>query len=94
MSTPTIDIGALRDRARALEAVIRIGKNGLTESAIDELIFQLKKDRLIKVKLLKPFLEGKDRKSLGKEMVEKTGAVLVQQVGFVVVLWWPGKPQP
>ena len=87
------DISALRDRARNLEPVLRIGKNGLTQGTIDEIVKQLKDKRLIKIKMLRAFFEGKDRRLLAKEMAEKTGAVLVQQVGFVAVLWWPGKGQ-
>ncbi len=86
----TVSIAALRDRARALEPVLRIGKNGLTGSVITEIRKQLKDKKLIKLKLLKPFLEGKDKKTVGREIAEKTGAMVVQQVGFVVVLFWKG----
>ncbi|MBI4150322.1 YhbY family RNA-binding protein [Candidatus Woesearchaeota archaeon] len=90
-SGQSINIPALRDEARNLESIIRIGKNGLTDSVIAEIVSQLKKKRLIKLKLLKAFLEGKDKKETAKEIAEKTKSVLVQQVGFVVVLYWPRK---
>ena len=77
----------LRDAARGLEPVIRIGKNGLTPGMIGEIGAQLKQRRLIKVRLLQAFTEGKDKKDIAKEITEKTGAVLVQQVGSVVVLY-------
>lgn len=76
----------LREKAKLLEPVIRIGKNGLTEGTIKEIEKQLKKRKLIKIKLLKSFIEGKDKKSAAKEVAEKTNSILVDQVGFVVVL--------
>src|SRR3989338_9172241 len=74
---PLLDLPALRERARSLEPVLRLGKNGLSEGALKEMIIQLKQKRLIKIKLLKSILEGKDKKTLAREIAEKTGAVLV-----------------
>ena len=76
----------LREEARLLEPVIRIGKNGLTDSVAEEIKKQLKKKGLIKVKMLKGFLGNKDRKLAAREVAEKTNSVLVDNVGFVVVL--------
>ena len=72
--------------AKLLEPVLRIGKSGLTEGAINEIKKQLKKKKLIKIKLLKPALAGKNRKEFAKEIAEKTDSELIQQVGFVAVL--------
>ena len=74
----------LVERAKLLEPVLRIGKSGLTEGVIAEIKKQLKKKKLIKIKLLKGALGN--RKELAKEIAAKTGSELVQQVGFVVVL--------
>ncbi len=82
-----LDRKRLAQEAKNLDAVTRIGKNGLTPSVIEEIILQLKQKRLIKIKLLKAFLEGKDKKALAQDIANKTNAVLVQQVGFVVVLY-------
>lgn len=87
------NIPALRDQARSIEPLLRIGKNGLTPGVVNEIVAQLKKKRLVKIKLLKAFIEGKDKKEAGRELAEKTGAILVQQVGFVVVLYWRGKSE-
>jgi len=77
----------LVEQAKFLEPILRIGKSGLTPGAIEEIKKQLKKRKLIKLKFLKPALEGKDRKELAKEIAEKTGSELIHQVGFVVVLY-------
>jgi len=76
----------LTEKAKQIEPILRIGKSGLTRGAIDEIKVQLKRNKLIKIKLLKSALEGKDKKELGKEIAAKTGSELIHQVGFVVVL--------
>ena len=77
----------LVEKAKLLEPIIRIGKSGLTEGVIEEIKTQLKKNKLIKIKLLKAALVDKDRKAIAREIAEKTGAELIHQVGFVVVLY-------
>jgi len=74
-------------RSKLLEPVIRIGKSGLTEGIINEIKEQLKKKKLIKIKLLKAFIEDKDKKKTAKEIAAKTDSELIHQVGFVVVLY-------
>ena len=76
----------LREEAKLLEPVIRLGKNGLTDNVIGEIKKQLKKRRLVKVKMLRSFLENKDKKLLANEIAERTGSVMVDMAGFVVVL--------
>lgn len=77
---------SLREKAKLLEPIIRIGKNGLTEGTLKEIEKQLKKRKIIKIKLLRSFVENKDRKEVAKEIAEKTNSILVNQVGFVIVL--------
>ncbi|MCK4589015.1 MAG: YhbY family RNA-binding protein [Nanoarchaeota archaeon] len=74
----------LRAKAHSLEPVLQIGKSGITASIITEILLQLKKRKLIKIKLLKA---AGDRKKLVDEIVSKTKAVLVRSVGRVVVLF-------
>ncbi|MBR9691507.1 YhbY family RNA-binding protein [Candidatus Woesearchaeota archaeon] len=76
----------LTEKAKSLEPVLRIGKSGLTDGVIEEIKKQLRKKKLIKVKFLKPALEGKSRKDFAKDIAEKTDSELIHQVGFVVVL--------
>jgi RNA-binding protein len=73
-------------KARMLEPIVRIGKNGITDNLIEDLKLHLKKRKLIKVKLLKSFIQGKDRKKIAEELAKKTGSKAIQQIGFVVVL--------
>jgi len=79
----------LKEKAKLLEPVIRIGKNGLTASVIEEIKKQLEKKSLIKVKMLQSSLEGKNKKEMANEIAEKTSSILIDNVGFVVVLRKP-----
>ncbi|MBU1204999.1 MAG: YhbY family RNA-binding protein [Nanoarchaeota archaeon] len=77
----------LKEKAKTLEPVIRIGKNGLTESTIREIKKQLNKKKLIKVKLLKAFINNRNKREVAKEIAQKTNSQLIDLVGFVIVLW-------
>ena len=76
----------LKQKAKSLEPSVRIGKSGLTESIINEIKIQLEKKNLVKVKFLKAFIQGRDKKELAMELAEKTGSTLIDKVGFVAVL--------
>lgn len=80
------DIIRLRAKAKSLEPLIRIGKNGLTEGMIKEIRLMLSKKRMIKIKLLKAFIAGKDKKQLAEEIAENTDSILVEQIGNIITL--------
>ena len=77
----------LKDKARSIEPVIRIGKNGLNKGAVNEINKLIRKRKLIKVKMLGACIEGKNKKELAKEIALKTESKLIQQIGNVVVLY-------
>jgi RNA-binding protein YhbY len=79
-------ISELRKRGKALNPITRIGQKGITDSAILEIRKHIKSKKLIKVKLLKNFMEGNDKKQAVLELVQKTDSVLIDFVGFTVVL--------
>ncbi|MBW2996636.1 YhbY family RNA-binding protein [Candidatus Woesearchaeota archaeon] len=76
----------MAEKAKYIQPILRIGKAGVTEGAIEEIKRQLKKRKLIKIKLLKSALNGKDKKEMAKEIAEKTRSELIHQVGSVIVL--------
>ncbi|MBN1544339.1 YhbY family RNA-binding protein [Candidatus Woesearchaeota archaeon] len=80
-------IKALRSKARLLEPLVRIGKNGLTESAVLQVRKLLVKRNLVKVKFLRAFVDTNDRKEAARDLAEMTRSELVDQVGFVAVLY-------
>ena len=76
----------MTEKSKHLTPILRIGKSGVTDSVIAEIKEQLKKRKLIKLKLLKSVIEGKDKKELAQEIADKTNSELIHQVGFVIVL--------
>jgi len=77
----------LKAQAQTLEAVVRVGKNGLTPSVIEEIKNHLKRKKVIKIKFLKSLMDAADKNKLFDELLEKTGAKLVHKVGFVATIY-------
>jgi RNA-binding protein len=85
-------IKELRSQGKALEPIMNIGKNGVTQGTIDLIDRELEQRQLIKIKLNKTAIEdgGKtERKALAQEICDKTGAKLVELVGNSLVLYRP-----
>ena len=79
-------VSELRKKAHSLDPIVRIGKSGLTDSIVDEIKKHVKKKKLIKIKMLPSFIEGKNKAKVIAEIVKKTDTTLIHKVGFVVVL--------
>ena len=76
----------LVEKAKSIQPLIRIGKNGITKAQLDEIMKQLRKKKLVKIKFLRSFLETTGKKKAASELAAKTGSEIVLQVGFVLVL--------
>ncbi len=84
----------------ALQPAIRIGKAGITENVVKQIITMIRKKRVIKVRFLPSAIHDHgeqsspgpahkfagDKKELVKELAERTKTRIVHKVGFVVVL--------
>lgn len=77
----------LRARAHVLEPTVHIGKNGITGGTITEIVKVLRRNRLVKIKLLHSFIESHDKDAAAQELAQKTKCELIQQFGNVVVLY-------
>jgi RNA-binding protein len=77
----------LRGLAHPLSPVIRLGKEGLTESVAKETIRALFDHELIKVKA--PGGDREARDALFADLAERTGSALVHRIGNVAVLYRP-----
>lgn len=79
----------LRKKAHALVPLVRVGKAGLGQSLFQEITKQLKTHKLVKIKLLRNFMDDipMTKRALGEELATKTNAVLISVVGNTVVLW-------
>jgi RNA-binding protein len=77
----------LRGQAARMDASTHVGKNGVTSSLIEEIVRQLKDNKLVKIKLLKSAIEEIPREELAKALAEKTRAELIEVKGNTVVLF-------
>jgi RNA-binding protein len=77
----------LKARAHGLEPVVRLGHAELTDTVAAELDRALTAHELIKVKVAEGDRDA--RAALGEAICARTGALLVQRVGRVLVLWRP-----
>lgn len=79
----------LREEAKHLRPVMQIGKNGITEGSVKLLQRELEQKGLVKVKLLKAYLDAteKRKQEVGEELARLTGAALIQVVGHTIILY-------
>ncbi|MCS3923523.1 YhbY family RNA-binding protein [Methanosalsum natronophilum] len=77
----------LKSKSNQLKPSLNIGKKGLDEQVIEELKKTIKKDRLVKVKVLKTALEDKDIETISNEITEKTSSTLIEIRGYSVTIY-------
>jgi len=75
----------LKARAHALDPVVLIGASGLSPAAIAEIERGLKSHELIKVRI--PGADRTEREVILEEICRQTGALAVQHIGKVLVLF-------
>jgi RNA-binding protein len=76
------------NKIKVASAQIIIGKNGLTEDALENIKKRLKKDKILKVKLLKtaPEFAEMNRKEFADTIARNTNANLLEVRGYSVIL--------
>lgn len=79
----------LRGEAHNLKALLQIGAKGLTPSFLSELDGVLEDHELVKVKVGTDDREARD--AVIAQIVDQSGAALVQRIGHVAVLYRPSK---
>ena len=77
----------LRAKARTLAPLVRIGKSGLTQSMVEEISKNLRKRKLIKIKLLPASFGKGEKEALIGSIVKATQSELIETVGNVIVLY-------
>jgi len=70
---------------------IWIGKNAVTDQLMKEVLKQLDKNEIVKVKMLKSALKDEDAKNTIHKIVQETGSMLIDQRGHIFVLYKPRK---
>ncbi|MEM1578731.1 MAG: RNA-binding protein [Archaeoglobaceae archaeon] len=65
---------------------INIGKNGITESLINEIKLQLEKSGELKIRLLKNFERRREKELVVKELAERLKCRIKDVRGFVITI--------
>ena len=76
----------LRGRAHALGAVVRVGRNGLTDAVCAQTSDALATHELIKVKIE---AEREERPAIAEALASACGAAIAGMIGRVAVLYRP-----
>lgn len=74
----------LKGAAQHLEVTVHVGKDGVTDKVVDEVRKQLKRKRMVKVRLL-PSME-ENRHLAAERLASSASAVLVEVRGRTAVL--------
>ena len=86
MRIPDWVVTASKDSS--LKATVRLGRNGLTESIMDEIRTQLSARSLVKIRLNRGFaIDSQQRTEIFSMLEEQTTSILVFSRGNVAVLW-------
>ena len=72
---------------RDFQPSVRIGKTGITPNIIEEISAQLKKRKLVKIKLNKGIYERDSRTRIWDYLAEETSSMIVLARGNVGVVW-------
>jgi RNA-binding protein len=86
-------IKELKEEAKKIQPTIRIGKSGLSEGTMSEIKKQLKHKKIIKIKFLNNFIEGKDKKKEIENLINLTDSELIEKKGFTITIY-KKKPIP
>jgi len=82
----------LRKQAHHLKAIFQVGKQGVNDPLIQQIKDALEKRELIKITVLQNCLT--DKHTVAAEIVEKSGAKLVQIIGSQIVIYKPSLENP
>jgi RNA-binding protein len=71
----------------AARPTVWVGKDGASEELLKEIGRQLDKNKMVKVKILKPALVGDEAKQFASNIAEKTESSLVEVRGHTFMLY-------
>ena len=80
---------AIKSKAmsREFQPSVRIGKTGVTDSIVEEIKGQLRKRKLVKIKINKGIYQRDDKQLVWDHLADETSSVIVLARGNVCVLW-------
>lgn len=79
----------LRSKAHNVEPTFQIGKTGVNDNMVDQLVDILENRELIKIHVLQNNFE--DKNDLANQVSEKTNSEIVQVIGSMIVLYKESK---
>lgn len=79
----------LRSEAHHIDPIFQIGKSGINENMVQQIVDALEKRELIKVHILQNNLD--DKTELAHQLSQATESHLVQQIGSMIVLYKTSK---
>lgn len=75
----------LKKKAHDIDAILQIGKNGLSDNLIEQVVEALEARELIKLSILNnSFLDAKE---VANELANKTNSEFVQSIGNKIILY-------
>jgi RNA-binding protein len=79
----------LKAEGQGIDATVHVGKGGLTQGVVDELDSQLRRHRLVKVRVQRGAVgEGREAKDAqARELADRLDAELVERRGHTVLLY-------
>lgn len=85
MSLNKRQIKFLKKKSHTIDPIFQIGKNGMTETILNELIDAIEKRELIKITLLQNTMETNDE--VAAYIEEQSPIKVIQSIGNVLVLY-------
>nr|WP_296748814.1 ribosome assembly RNA-binding protein YhbY [Thioalkalivibrio sp.] len=82
----------LRSLAHPRKPIVTIGRNGLTDGVLAELDQALEHHELVKVKI--KIGDRENRNAMVTAICERTGAALIQRIGFVATVFRRNAEKP
>lgn len=82
----------LRKMAQTMNPIFQIGKNGLSEKQVEQIVDALEARELIKITLLNT-VPG-EKNSISEELAEMTGAEIVHIIGNKLTLYKQSSKKP
>jgi RNA-binding protein len=83
----TSQIQKKRAEAQQIDVSLQVGKNGVTPATVEELSAQLKKRKLVKVRLLPSSSESASPEEQVKALAEGTNSTLIETRGHTAVFF-------
>jgi len=74
----------LKGQGNELKATIHVGKDGVTDGLVEEVIKQIKANKVVKVKVLASTSEFK--KQMAEELAERTNVEIVEIRGNAILI--------